>query len=97
MVVSNRETSGEEGGKRERARGGKGGGRGWKSAGGNDRHGYCKIYCSSSFRLVVIPGEERAIREAYETRGALSLVFHVNECTFFPRVPVPRERSLLSV
>jgi len=32
---------------------------------GNNRHGYCKIYCFSSFRLVVTLDEKRTIREVY--------------------------------
>lgn len=115
MVVSNRATGGEErgnerkremAGKREEKRR-KRRGQGWKSAGGgNDRHGYCKIYCSSSFRLVVIPDEERAIREAYgeEREGARSFSTLTSALSFpsslclHPLATCARETgSLLSV
>lgn len=60
---------------------------------GNNRRGYCKIYCLSSFRLVVMLDEESTIREA--GRAGDSHVF--NECTLLSFLSLPLERSLLSV
>lgn len=57
---------------------------------GNNRHGYCKIYCFSSFRLVVMLDEKHTIREAYGRGGARSFSTGVNECTFFSFLSLPR-------
>lgn len=71
-----------------------------KTRTGNGRRGYCEIYCFSSFRLVVMPNEKRAIREAYERKGtrAAFVVFHeLTSALSFPYSSYPRRDRLLSV
>jgi len=65
---------------------------GGRAQAGNNRHGYCKIYCFSSFRLIVMLDEKRTIREAYGRGGGLArFPSELTSALSFPSSLSPRE------